>query len=340
LTTVGLPARKEQLLRSMLIVANAHTTDQWQFSDDLESDVAICDAHSLLSGVALARSKREGRPACVWLTVGDEGAPDGRRLQDPIVTVRLIAMLDALSSALPAPRQDAAPPAPAGTIVGSASSEPARRYDALLLIRDLLDRGTVDPFRLSVGSIEIHVLPGTGTICMAKPLSKETVDRLLDPGPAPRLEPMTNGQGMMAGYGMPIDAVLWAAGLAGGLEEPLPTLPPLGRFSLKRWPDFGKLTHDPSHVQMAALLVRRPYSLADLAQVARKSEAEARAFVTACALCGLVTATIAPAEAEPAAAPVAAPVAPEPEPQPVMQAVAARRGIFTSIRAALGMGRR
>jgi hypothetical protein len=314
----------------MLHVANAHTADQWRFSDDLDADVAICDAHSLLSGVALARSRRDGRPACVWLTVGDEAAPEGRRLQDPIVTVRLIAVLDSLSGSLPAPRPAAAPPAPAGTIVGGAAAGPARRYDALLLIRDLIDRGTRDPFRLSAERLDIHVLPGIGTVCLAEPLSRATVERLLDPGPTPRLEPVPSHQPIPAGHAVPIEAVLWAAGLAGGLDQPLPTLPPDGLFLLKRWPDFGRLSHDASHVQMAALLVRRRHSVDGLAQAVKRSTAEARAFVTACALCGLIDAELAPIEA-------ADVPAPDPVHEPARNGLG---GIFSSIRVALGMGRR
>ena len=332
LTTIGLPARKEQLLRSMLLAANAHTTDQWHFSDDMDADVAICDAHSMLSGVALARSRRDGRPACVWLATGDEAVPEGARLQDPIVTVRLIAVLDLLSSTLPAPRKDAGVRAPAGVIVGtvagSAVTEPARRYDAPLLIRDLLERGTRDPFRLSVDGLEMHVVPGSRTICLPEPLSNAVVERLLKPGPAPRLQPMLSGQAIPAGHVVPVDAVLWSAGLAAGLEEPLLALPADGLYSLTRWPDFGRLRHDPSHVQMAAYLTRRPHAIAVLARAVRRTDVEVRAFVTACFLCGLIDIDLAPAKvavAPPAAAFVAA--------------GAGRARLFTSIRAALGIGR-
>ena len=70
-TTVGLPARKEQLIKSMLLAVGAQTVDAWSFIDETEADVAICDVDSTLASVTAARARQSGRPHCVWLAPAD-----------------------------------------------------------------------------------------------------------------------------------------------------------------------------------------------------------------------------------------------------------------------------
>src|SRR5262245_54605934 len=140
-TTVGLPARKEQLIKSMLLAVTARTTDRWAFADGLEADVAICDVDSTLATVAVARAQREGRPHCVWLVSGDDPAPDGRRLDDPIGSSSLIALLDDVSSAMrPADVQLPPAAAMAPTVESKADQAAATgrtALDAAVMLRDL-----------------------------------------------------------------------------------------------------------------------------------------------------------------------------------------------------------
>jgi hypothetical protein len=99
-TTVGLPARKEQLIKSMLLAVSARTLDAWAFSEETAADVAICDIDSPLASVTAARALRAGRPHCIWLAAPESAVPTGRRLDDPIGSTSLIALLDEMSSEL------------------------------------------------------------------------------------------------------------------------------------------------------------------------------------------------------------------------------------------------
>ena len=98
--------------------------------------------------------------------------------------------------------------------------------------------------------------------------------------------------------------VLWRLGLASGRETLLPPFTAGHSLGLVRWPDFDRLTHTPAHVKLAARLVRRPYTIEELANAAEMPAGEVRSFVNAAALCGLI-------EITPSATPITLPVSVE-----------------------------
>src|SRR5690606_15950738 len=61
----------------------------------------------------------------------------------------------------------------------------------------------------------------------------------------------------------PLPALLWNCAMAA--DTPASSwLPKNASFSLKRWPDFGRLAHRPWHLRLTALLVREPFSAQQL----------------------------------------------------------------------------
>ena len=92
---------------------------------------------------------------------------------------------------------------------------------------------------------------------------------------------------------------------------------------LKRWPDFGHLGAQKSHLAFAAYLTKSSWRIDALLQASGQSRSELHAFLGACGLIGLLD--ITPAAPATTAAPIAA-----------------RRlgvsGLFRSLRNALRMG--
>jgi hypothetical protein len=320
-TTVGLPARKEQLIRSMLLAVGERTTDRWAFADDgLEADVAICDVESTLATVAAARERRDGRPHCVWLATEGSAAPHGPRLEDPIGSSSLIALLDAASHHL-APRDAAAPAIIAVTTPGPAS------LAAVARLRDFLHDMTQGPARFTSGGVELRRVPATRAVRLSHPLTADTLARLLDAADTPVVEVIADADvTAAAAHEASALEVAWRAGLT-AVDALLPPFADDAPVRLTRWPDFGRLAPTPLHLQLAARLTRRAHRVDELAEAVQAPAADVRAFVNACALCGLV-----------AAAPAAA--ASDPPPAASQAARSTYGGILRSIRAALGLGGR
>lgn len=351
ITTVGLPARKEQLIKSMLLAVRAQTVDAWSFSDDVEADVAICEVDSALATVTAVRARQAGRPQCVWLAAPDTTAPDGRRLDDPIGSSSLIAILDDVSTQLdgPAPQAAAtaaapavgASPAPTAPVVvgpppaitptpspAAAAAAPMRgpAFDLALTLRELLQQNSVDTVQVSRGDVEIRLVPATKHLRMSHAPGDAIFTGLVDGTEALRVTRLPDPEAIRALPHAPAHIeVLWRLGLAAGGEVLLPPFTSEHILALTRWPDFGRLTHQPMHVQLAARLVRRPHTVDELAAAARVPVGEVRRFVNAAALVGLVETRPTPASAPP-------------PPQDATPPPARPRGLFRSIRAALGFG--
>lgn len=332
-TTVGLPARKEQLIKSMLLAVNVRTADRWTFADGLEADVAICGVESTLAAVAVAREQRDGRPHCVWLVSDGADPPQGRRIQDPIGSSSLIALLDGVSDLL-------RPPDVAAVVVPAPAAAPATghrtRLDVAVMLRDLLDQESGDTFRVAADGVELRIVPATRTVRASHPLTDETIARILNPASGARIEWVPDPAGELALPHPLLDVhLLWRAGLAAGGDELLAPLSPDLPVVLSRWPDFGRVPHGPAHVQMAARLTRRPQRVADVAAAVHRPLAEVVAFLNACVLCGLAGSSASAAASVTGTGPAQRPLSAS-----AAAAAPSYRGILRSIRSALGLGGR
>jgi hypothetical protein len=317
-TTVGLPARKEQLIKSMLLAVSAQTLDEWAFIEEVEADVAICEIDSPLASVTVARARQAGRPQCIWLAPPETSAPSGRRLDDPIGSTSLIALLDEVSGEL----EDGDEPLAVPAVVDKRSSEAPFAFATTL--RDLLSQGG-DPVRVVKAGIELQV-GAAGHIQLSHELSDAVVRRLVDPADSARVERVLVPAALPA---LPHAArraeLLWLLGIAGGGDRLLAPLTDTTPVVLKQWPDFGRLTPVPVHMQLTARLVRRPHTVGELAAALSVAVTDVRAFLNAATLCGLIDTR---------------PIPPYPAPDGPVPAPATTRygGILRSIRSALGLG--
>lgn len=288
LTVVGLPVQKELLVRSLLTVVNTRTRDRWYFSDSIDSDVALCDPSSALTLLAQKHAQRTGFPQCV--SVVREGVmplPETPVLSAPIYASNFIALLDALSSTLSART----------TSVDAATSAPLRitfsedKFRVGVALHDLVGRASRDVQRIDANGVIFHVIPAARALLLRQPLDEDALPHLFRARDV-SITPLTEGQTQdLFGDGakpQSIDWLLWRAGLDGPHDRLLPTLPADATFALRRWPDFGRLKHQPFHLRMAALLTRAAHSIDQLSAAVAQSGDECRAFVNACALSDLV----------------------------------------------------
>lgn len=286
-TVVGLPVHKELLVRSLLTVVNTRTRDSWHFSDSIDSDVALCEPNSALTLVAQKHEKLKGFPQCVSVVrEGVMAIPHTLVLSAPIYASSFIALLDAISSTLSVRTTygDAAMSAPLTT-----SSDDKFRVGVAL--HDLVGRASRNVQRIDANGVIFHVIPAARALLLTQPLDEDALPHLFRARDV-SITPLTEGQTQdLFGDGakpQSIDWLLWRAGLDGPHDQLLPTLPAAAKFALRRWPDFGRMKHQPFHLRMAAFLTRSPHSIDQLSAAVTHSNDDCRAFVNACALSDLV----------------------------------------------------
>ncbi len=170
----------------MLLAVTAQTLDAWAFSDDSEADVAICEIDSPLASVTVARARHAGRPHCIWLVPPETTRANRRRLDDPIASTSLIALLDEVSGELEPVVVVGQSPSTAAAFaaISSRPSQPCSALDLFAtILRDLLHHAG-DPVRIIKHGIELHVVSGAPARSACRTTCLEAVlKRLVDLSP-------------------------------------------------------------------------------------------------------------------------------------------------------------
>ncbi|HET9033568.1 MAG TPA: hypothetical protein VFN25_11745 [Dokdonella sp.] len=332
LTTIGLPVRLDVLIKSHLKLVNARTIDEWAFSEDANSDVAICDPESPLSVLTVKRSRQSGSPLCISLVDSCHHALEGTAaLHNPLRVGELIELLDKVSKGM-----DLTPAVP--EIVGSAPPSGDHSCRLARTLHELMLAGSRDLHLVEAGGLRFCLLPVSRSVFLAEPLDDSWLERMLNVGGEVTADviPLVEQQQILSGFQHRASLIklLWHAGLHSGALARNPVIAEGALLSLSRWPDFGALKYEPEHLRMSAELSRKHLTLEQLAHVTRSSIESARAFINACALCDLITigSTAIPAS-------IAAPVKNETFRGRGATLIAPRRslGFLNSIRAALGL---
>lgn len=84
----------------------------------------------------------------------------------------------------------------------------------------------------------------------------------------------------------PLVMLQWLVGILIGQRGLLPWIPANAAYSLKRWPDFTVLFHKPQHRRIAALLVNRNASVADIMRLTKVEQSAVNEFLNAASLTG------------------------------------------------------
>ncbi|WP_109127349.1 hypothetical protein [Dyella sp. C11] len=290
LTAVGLPAREELLVRSLLKMVSAKTTEEWMFQENLEANVALCHPDSALSMMALKRANSHGM-LCVSVVHEDEHAlPDTLMLRAPIRSADFIDVLNRASE-----RLVHVVPAKASATTDEVTVEPL-----VLALRRLLLSGQKGFVAITVGASTLVLSTATRRLASASPLQESELLRLGLAG-LYRWDVIDDEQGARAMAaavdGDSLDRLLWLCGLQAPEALFDKSLPVDGTYVLRRWPDAGRLALEPYHLRMASLLVRQPMGARALADVTGRSVSEARAFLRACAMSCLLEEKALPASA-------------------------------------------
>jgi hypothetical protein len=293
LSSIGLPARTELRIKSMLEVIHGKTLDRWSFSGEHAGDLCICEPNSALSAVALKRASLAGRPRCVMLIKGDAGdGADTLTIRDPIRSVDLITLLNSFSTAMPAPME---------AVRNRRRTDPlaakkADPFGCANTIRTLLQTTSSDCFHLQIGSHQLWLVPEDRAVLLLKALGPLEILDLVDPNATVVVTqlPRSAGQELMAAGALlrRADWLLWCLGIQGPQDHCVPELPRHAQIKLRRWPDFGRVEHAPLHLRLAARLSRRAQSLDELTVSVGESPDMVRPFVNACYLCDLLTVTV------------------------------------------------
>jgi len=83
----------------------------------------------------------------------------------------------------------------------------------------------------------------------------------------------------------PAERAFWLLGSTLSSNELLLNLRRFRTFSLKRWPDFGKLPHTSTAIKLASRLMMKPSSINDLMKSPAITQQDVIAFINACYLC-------------------------------------------------------
>lgn len=317
LTAVGLPAREELLVRSLLKMVSARTTETWIFHESLEANVALCNPESALASMVLRRCASHGL-LCVSVVHEDTSAlPQTLTLRSPIRSGDFIDLLNQASEQLMQP----------GRPRRATGAEGMPEESLAVALQRLMAQGARHYAAVSVGGVTAVLSFGTQRIACTTALDDRALLALGQDIPAHWLE-LDDEQGARAfastAWSDGMDRLLWLVGLHARESGMQPAMD--GLYLLRRWPDAGRLPLEPHHLRMASVLVRKPMRAAALAELTRRPLADAHAFLHACALTGLLHEKPSHGEGEP---------------DPAVLAPAPRRSrygeLFQSIRTVLGI---
>jgi len=227
---------------------------------------------------------------------GDDSLPGTKVLHAPIKSSEFIALLNDISRSTDHIHRDAAPTTAEATGSGSVA-------DAL---HELMQTKSPALHAVGCGAKTVFIVPASRSMYTAAPLTATDLAQWLS-ARALRIDRMDEQSARrVAGHAetqRDLDGLLWRIGLEGSDGALLRSLPQQAKFSLKRWPDFGRLAHEAFHFRMAALLSRGACTIEQLAVASNHTSWQARAFVNACAMCDLIRIDAAAVEPPRAAPP-------------------------------------
>lgn len=314
-TAVGLPAREELLVRTLLKVVNTKTTDAWSFHDGLEANVALCNPDSALSMMAVKRSSTHGLLCVSVVHEGGRTLPETLTLRAPIRSSDFIDILNQASGQLQLHAR-----------TRRASAAEDERHESLAhTLRGLATDPHASYLRVHVGGRSLMVAFKARRIGSTQEVHD---DELLMLGQSRSFQLATldtlPGEADIAGVKAvaTLDRLWWLSGLH-AVSDDSSEIRLDRRYLLRRWPDAGRLRLQPFQLRMSAALTRHAMSAGELAAMVERPVSDAHAFLDGCAMLGLLT------EAAPSSEPATpAPAAPR----------TSRYGeLFQSLRAALGI---
>jgi hypothetical protein len=319
LSTLGLDHRDDMIVRLMLSVVDGKTSATWRRVDSFDADLLFCSPSSALAAAAVRRAADTGRPICVsLLAAGQSALPGTRGVSTRLRVDSFIALLDEMSDTLlaaaagstlaaPKPRMAAAPRAstlapvpspavvlapPAPTRVPVAAVASSREIAGLACaLHEVMADRVGSAWRIDIGDTSLVVLTGEKLYQSREPLTPATLAMLSRMELDLRLERLASDDPLLdrvRADGQPLHELLWGCGLGSPNDRLLPWLPEDAPVRLRDWPAFRRDDCVPAHTGFAALLTWSAHTIESIVELTGRSAGEVRAFINACALCGLV----------------------------------------------------
>ena len=295
LTTVGLSVRDQLRVKSMLQLVAGKTSATWTYVDEPQADLAICEPDSALARVVMEQaSQHGGRPRCVsLLRPGAKPMEDTQSVYAPLRVSDFISILNATFGSDGAEGIDSS--LTTQQLVAAAHAEAIAHNEGFLLahsLRDIIARADSLTYRVTHGRVVIYVMPAQDSVFSNEELTTQLITTLAcASGGLHTQELPANVVPAFEGgfHRRSLHYLTWNCGLLGATSDLLPWLPRMARFRVSRWPDFGRLGHQPWQVRLTSILMNNAYTLQQMTGLVQQPIANIRAFLNACSLCGLLT---------------------------------------------------
>jgi hypothetical protein len=301
--------RDETLVKSLLNVVGGSTRAEWRFVDEIDADLALCDPQSSFTRIAMDKAGRSGRPYCVALLYGQDSAdPLKQSIRAPLRVGEFVQMLDALSD-LGDMAQPAAVHAALSVLSGvhdavkknavqsAANNDHIEKGQSLIdVLRQLVAANDASQpsavWRIEADGLLLDLMLPERRYALRD--REITMDALVDLALSARVDNVMrlDKADADAARAAPADnawdVLLWRAGLRMVPDADMPWFKDDIALRLKRWPDFGRLGAQKSHLALAALLTKASWRSDALLEASGQTLAELQSFVSACGLSGLL----------------------------------------------------
>lgn len=286
LTTVGLSIRDELRVKSMLHLVEGKTAAAWTYVEETQADLAICEPESALARVTIRHAAERGRPRCVMLLrQGAPELPDAHCVFAPLRVSDFISLLDG------APAVQTQEATVTQSVDRAESTDPQVGELFAHLLRRIVSEKDGRARCITVGDMRLYLLMSQNSVLANESLTPERIAGLSGRRDfeasllteSERITPEDNF------HRCALPVFLWNCAIGNAADGLQSWLPRGAAFTLKRWPDFGRLSHQPWHLRLTALLVREAFTPQQMSVLVEQPPSAIEAFLHACDLCGLLS---------------------------------------------------
>lgn len=274
LSSIGLSVKDENVLKSLIDLLGARTSEEWLYRDDVPADALLLDVDNPEAIAAWKMKPETVRRNTIAYSNSEPGFALTRRLAKPLRAAELIAVLKDIEQA------------------NDDLTEPAVRTEVseVTTLAGCVARHREGAMRLACGDREVIIDRHRQQFCssesgesLAAMLTHPLSEYRISTGSEVRLPPEAPGRWQDQ------KAVLWLVGQCGSHGKLLDGIDRGALFRVSRWPGFGPVR--PSHkvLSLCSLLTRkRALGIADIMAATGLPEFDIIAFVNAAFLTGIL----------------------------------------------------
>lgn len=283
LSSIGLSAKDETVLKSLIDLLGARTSEEWIYRDDVMVDALLLDFDNSEAVAAWNTKPESVRRNTIAYSSEIPGISFARRLAKPLRAADLIAVLKDIEE-----NPGKADKAPASSTPPPSTQAPSE----ISTLAECVARHSEGLLRLTFGDREVVL--DRQRRCFSTSESGESLAALLA-HPFQEFQ-VTRG----ADVNLPPDgsikwldqkALLWLVGQSGSHGRLIDGLEQGGLFRITRWPGFGLVRPSQTVLTLCSMLTRKnAMSIEDIRSVSGVPEFDIIAFINAASLTGILVA--------------------------------------------------